>query len=79
MKANISAKIDREKLDRLIETYRNTKEFSCDSFLIMSNETGVDLMSEDSIAHALGCRPSHYKDIRIAYCDSVKYGEVHIR
>ena len=78
MKADISAKLNRDKLDELIERYRNTLSFSCDTFLIMSNETGLDL-AESNIYHALGCGPSHYKDIRIAYCDSIKYGEVHIR
>lgn len=78
MKADISAKLNREKLDELIERYRNTPSFSYDTFLIMSSETGIDL-AENDIYHALRCKPSHYKDIRIAYCDSVKYGEVHIR
>lgn len=78
MKADISAKLNREKLDELIERYRNTPSFSYDTFLIMSNETGLDL-AESDIHHALGCKPTHYRDIRIAYCDSVKYGEVHIR
>ena len=80
MKAKIVAKIDFEKLDNLIETYKsqNSSEDFNDMFLIMNNETGCDFTNE-GIARALGCKPNCYKGIKIAYCDAIEYGVVHIK
>lgn len=78
MKINIVLRFDFEELDNTIKRFKEVaKEKSQsldDLFLIMSTETGRGFAEG-----LLGNPPSHYKGIKIAYCDSVEYGTVYIK
>lgn len=78
MKLNIVLQFDFEGLDNTIKRFKEVAKEKSENldnlFLIMSTETGRGFA--DGI---LGVPPSHYKGIKIAYCDSVEYGTVYIK
>lgn len=83
MLINIKSKINLNILNSAIESFRNTLNYSADSYLIMNENTAMDLRDSsrslsDYCIRDIG-EVEVYRGFKIAYCPALKYGEVEIR
>lgn len=85
MLIDIKPRINLNVLNGAIEHFKNTLNYTSDNYLIMNENTAMDLrefskaLSDYCISNRDTGKVEEYRGFKIAYCSHLRYGEVEIR